>query len=208
MRGSLFFVSAPTNADARRRQVVTSAAGLFDKAGYHTTNMAQLASAVGLGKPTLYHYFSGKDEILFWIHEEFIDPLIAKAELHRQAGLSASEELRLIMRDIIALMETHRGHVRVFFEHQRELGGEHQTSIRSKRDQYEAMVEAIVARGVSQWEFSTTNERLATLAIFGVCNWSYQWYRSGGDHTTDELADFFHDLVTNGLAAPAPKARP
>src|SRR5579862_8729448 len=98
-------VSAPNNADARRRQVVTTAAGLFDQAGYHTTNMAQVARAVGLGKPTLYHYFTGKDEILFWIHEEFIDLLIANAQSHRQAGLSASEELRLIMRDIVALME-------------------------------------------------------------------------------------------------------
>lgn len=195
-------MSAPNNADARRRQVVTTAAGLFDKAGYHTTNMAQVARAVGLGKPTLYHYFAGKDEILFWIHEEFIDLLIAKAESHRQAEPSASEELRLIMRDIIALMETHRGHVRVFFEHQRELGDEHQTTIRYKRDQYEAMVEGIVARGVREGDFHTTNERLATLAIFGVCNWSYQWYRSGGDQTTDELADFFHELLTNGLAAP------
>ena len=193
-------VAAPSNADARRRQVVTTAAGLFDKAGYHTTNMAQVARAVGLGKPSLYHYFTGKDEILFWIHEEFIDLLIANAQSHRQADLSASEELRLIMRDIVALMETHRGHVRVFFEHQRELGDEHQTTIRHKRDEYEAMVEGIVARGVRDGEFHTTNERLATLAIFGVCNWSYQWYRSDGEQTTDELADFFHDLLTTGLA--------
>src|SRR3954463_3173905 len=111
-------------AETRRRQVVTHAAELFDQAGYHTTNMAELARAVGLEKPTLYHYFSGKDEILFWIHEEFIDLLIAKDEARQAEELGPGEELRGVMRDVLGLMETHRGHVRVFFEHARELSAE------------------------------------------------------------------------------------
>src|ERR1700750_2776847 len=101
------------NGDNRRRQGVARAAELFDQTGYHTTNMAELARAVGLEKPTLYHYFSGKDEILSWIHEEFIDLLIAKADERAKLKLSPGEELQGIMRDVLELMETHRGHVRV-----------------------------------------------------------------------------------------------
>jgi AcrR family transcriptional regulator len=194
-------VSVQPSADARRRQVVTSAASLFDQAGYHTTNMTEVARAVGLEKPTLYHYFSGKDEILFWIHEEFIDLLIAKAEARQAEQLTATEELRGMMRDVVALMETHRGHVRVFFEHQRELNGGARETIRGKRDYYEHMVESVIDRGMREGDFRQIDHHLVTLAIFGVCNWAYQWYRSGGEHTTDELADFFHDLVLNGLAA-------
>jgi AcrR family transcriptional regulator len=194
-------VSAQPSADARRRQVVSSAASLFDQAGYHTTNMTEVARAVGLEKPTLYHYFSGKDEILFWIHEEFIDLLIAQAQARQAEELTATEELRGMMRDVVALMETHRGHVRVFFEHQRELSGDARETIRGKRDRYELLVESAVERGMRAGDFRQTDVRLVTLAIFGMCNWAYQWYRTGGEHTTDELADFFHELILNGLAA-------
>jgi AcrR family transcriptional regulator len=101
-------------ADEKRREVVERAATLFDSAGYHTTSVAELAAAVGLSKPALYHYVSSKDEILFWIHEEFIDLLIAKQK-RRPSDVPASAALREIMSDLLELMDTHRGHVRVFF---------------------------------------------------------------------------------------------
>jgi hypothetical protein len=45
--------------------------------------------------------------------------------------------------------------------------------------------------------------RLATLAVFGMCNWAYQWYRPGGALSPDALADFFFDLLFNGLGRDA-----
>jgi AcrR family transcriptional regulator len=188
------------NADVKRKQVVASAAELFDRDGYNSTNMTKLAGAVGLEKPTLYHYFSGKEEILFWIHEEFIDLLIAKAAKRAaQPGLSAAEELRGTMEDVLELMETHRGHVRVFFEHNRELAEERQTSIRAKRDEYGRNALRIVERGIAAGEFLDVDAQLVTFAMFGMCNWSYQWYRSGGTYTTEEIADFFHETLMNGI---------
>ena len=80
------------NADARRREVISQAAELFDRTGYHATSVAAVAEASGIRKPTLYHYFSGKDEILFWIHEEFIDLLIEK---HRARGAAPRAEALL-----------------------------------------------------------------------------------------------------------------
>ena len=185
-------------ADEKRREVVAQAAELFDRAGYHTTNVAELAQAVGLSKPTLYHYFSSKDEILFWIHEEFIDLLIDK-HAQRPADLPASAALLEIMSDVLGLMDTHRGHVRVFFEHYRELSAEDQETIKGKRDVYEAMVEDVIARGVQAGELRQVDPRLAAFAVFGMCNWAYQWYRSEGPLPSRRIAELFFDLVFNGL---------
>ena len=185
------------NADARRREVVSRAADLFDRTGYHATNVAAVAEASGIRKPTLYHYFSGKDEILFSIHEEFIDLLIEK---HRRRPASpAAEALLAVMVDLLELMRTHRGHVRVFFEHHRELSDEQRETIEAKRDDYRQMVEDVVAGGVASGEFRPVDPRLTTLAVFGMCNWAYRWYRSDGPLASDEVAGFFHDLLCNGL---------
>jgi AcrR family transcriptional regulator len=194
-------MSVSVNADSRRREIVTGAAELFDREGYHATNMNSVARAVGLQKPTLYHYFSSKNEILNWIHEEFIDLLIEKQEAREEQDLAPADDLRAVMRDVLELMDTHRGHVRVFFEHYRELSEVDQATIKQKRDRYQALVEGIVARGIASGAFRDVDVRLTTLALFGMCNWSYQWYRKGGSLESLGIADFFWDLLLNGFAA-------
>ena len=53
----------------RRHQIVESAAMLFDAQGYGNTSMEDVALSVSIAKPTLYHYFRSKEEILRSIHE-------------------------------------------------------------------------------------------------------------------------------------------
>jgi AcrR family transcriptional regulator len=188
-------------ADSRRREIVSRAAELFDREGYHTTNMNSVARAAGLQKPTLYYYFSGKSEILNVIHEEFIDILIDKQRSRAKENLPAADQLRAVMGDVLELMDTHHGHVRVFFEHHRELSEADQAAMKIKRDVYQALVEEIVARGIESGAFERVDVRLTTLALFGMCNWTYQWYRQGGQLESREIADFFCDLLLHGFAA-------
>ena len=190
------------NADEKRREIVTQAAVVFDTDGYHTANVDSLAHAVGLKKPSLYHYFSSKDEILYSIHEEFIDLLIQEFEARTDLGLTASESLRQVMIDVLRLMDTHRGHVRVFFEHHRELPAEHRATIAAKRDRYAEMVRVEFERGVRDGEFRGLDTGLTTLALFGMCNWTYQWYQRGGLLTSQEVADYFWTLLFDGIKAP------
>ena len=47
------------------------------------------------------------------------------------------------------------------------------------------------------------------VGIIGMSAWTYQWYRPGGEHTSDQIADFFADLVIHGVsAAPSVAAKP
>jgi AcrR family transcriptional regulator len=198
--GKLNVMAVRVSADVRRREVLESAVQLFDERGYHETNMNSVAKAVGVQKATLYHYFSSKSEILNLIHEEFIDLLLSNYE-SRPQGESAAEDLQAVMRDIIQLMDTHKGHVRVFFEHHRELSPENQASVLLKRDAYTDLVESIIVRGIENGEFRRVDPRLATLGMFGMCNWTYQWYRAGGGLESRAIADAFWDIFVHGLSA-------
>src|SRR6185503_1599972 len=95
-----------TAATAKRNQVVRQAAALFDDAGYHNTGVADIAAAAGISKPTLYHYFASKDEILFWIHEEYMDELIARQERRAHISISPSTCLLELMSDMLQMTET------------------------------------------------------------------------------------------------------
>jgi TetR/AcrR family transcriptional regulator, cholesterol catabolism regulator len=170
--------------------------------------MQDIAAAVGLRKPTLYHYFTSKDEILYWIHDEFIELLIARHTARVQVAADPEQEVLEVIGDILELMETHHGHVRVFFEHRRELPPAQHEAIERKRSHYQRLVSDSIARGVAAGTFRDVDVPLATLALFGVCNWSYQWYRTGGRLTSRQLADVFFDLLLHGLTAAPDDRRP
>ena len=67
----------PTEAhDEKRAEIIERGATLFDRVGYYNTSMQMLADEVGLGKPTLYHYFPSKISILYAIHDTYIRALL------------------------------------------------------------------------------------------------------------------------------------
>lgn len=189
------------SADLRRAEIVQLAAGLFDREGYHQTSMERLAQAAGVAKPTLYHYFSSKDAILLEIHRQFIEPLIARHEMRLTTALGPRQLLLEAMGDILELMETHRGHVRVFFEHHRELPADKHDEVKALRDRYESLVVGIVERGVAAGEFRGVDKRLTTLAVFGMCNWAYQWFNPHGKLRPREIAYLLWDILERGIGA-------
>lgn len=189
----------------RRMDIVDAAANLFHLRGYHNTSMEDIADDVGLAKPTLYHYFRGKDQILLQIHTSMIDVILESHErrLPGQPG-RWGELLKEMMGDVMRLMETHPGHLGIFFEHQRELPDRYKSEIRGKRNRYRDHVRAVIEGGIADGEFHNIDPDLATLAVLGMSNWTYQWLRPGGGYTADQVTEVFYALVINGLSAASP----
>lgn len=186
-------------AKKKRSDIVATSAALFERHGYHLTSMTNIAEAVGIRKPTLYHYFSTKAEILYWIHEEFIGPLIERQEKRAAENLPAETMIRESILDILNVMKTHWGYVRTFFEHHRELPEPWRGEIEAKRERYRQLLETSIRNAVKEGRIRDLDPVITTLAIFGMTNWSYQWYRADGPLSPEEVADAFSDLVLNGM---------
>jgi TetR/AcrR family transcriptional regulator, cholesterol catabolism regulator len=199
-------MSVTDSAVDRRSAIIEAAADLFERRGYHQSSMSDIAAAVGIAKPTIYYYFTSKDEILFAIHSEFISLIIDRHQLRVPTETRVDVLLSQIMMDVVGLMETHRGHVRVFFEHHRELPDKHRALIIRERDAYEQIVIDLIDRGQREGVLRPVNTQIATLGLFGMVNWSYQWYRRGR-LSTEEIAQILWDLLFSGMA-PRPEPEP
>jgi AcrR family transcriptional regulator len=50
--------------EAVRTEIIATAQQVFTRNGVRATSMGQIAEAVGVGRPALYHYFPSKDELV------------------------------------------------------------------------------------------------------------------------------------------------
>ena len=193
-------MKAAPGGTARRAEIIAAAASLFVERGYHTTSIDDIAAAIGIKKPTLYHHVQSKTQIVIWIHDELVDDLTARLDERVAAGLPRRETLRLVMDDILELLETRPGHLRVYFEHHREIPGDEGRVAREKRDRYTETVRRLIEDGAAAGEFVVEDPGLTTFAFFGMVNWAYQWYRPGGKLSHQEIARYFWETFMTGIA--------
>jgi AcrR family transcriptional regulator len=188
-------------AEQRRRQILDEAAELFGAVGYANASVEDIAEACGIGKATLYHYFKSREEILFAMHEAIAEEMLAHADKFRSSNLTVREALHGSVLLMLNIIRERPGYVRVFFEHYRELSKPLQRRIVKKRDAYAAFIEELIERGVETGECRPVDPRLTMLALFGMTNWTYQWYRSSGSRSPEEVADFFVETLFEGIGA-------
>lgn len=90
----------------RRRQLIDAAERVFATKGYAETTMADLAEAAGVTRPTVYAYFSSKDDVLSgvanFVREQFLT-------LQEQSGRTPEETLDLTLRAYLHEWVEHYG---------------------------------------------------------------------------------------------------
>jgi TetR/AcrR family transcriptional regulator, cholesterol catabolism regulator len=183
----------------RKREIVQGAARLFDRVGYHGVNMTMIAEAAGVKKPTLYHYISSKDEILFMLHELFIGTLRANTDERIAAGQGELEILRGTVFDCFKLIHDYPGYLRAFFEHSRELSSEQRAEIAKKRDSYIARIVGIIEKAMKKGLINKADPLMTANCLFAIGNWPYQWYRPSKDPAPEILAEQCWQIFLQGL---------
>lgn len=193
--------------EARRAEIVEEAARLFDEDGYAQTNMYAIAEAADLQKASLYHYFQSKTDLLVQIHNDYIQALFDKLESVPRGEVPSDERLRAVVYHIVEFMKTRRHFVRIFFEYSREIPPGPRRKILSRRKAYRETVIEIVSDGIAEGLFREVDPYYATMAIFGMTNWVYQWYESSPGTDPDHIADAFWDFIQAALSIDAPAAK-
>lgn len=186
--------------DGKRLDIIEHCAALFDKVGYHNTSMQMLADEVGLGKPTLYHYFPSKLSILYAIHDTHIGALLDG--LRREPGTDAVGLLRSACIDILGQIANHPGYVRAFMDNYGDLEGTMRDEIRARRRDYFNAVMRIIVDGVESGQFRQCDPVVTTYGFLGMCNWAYKWYPPmAATRTPAEVADALCMPFFDGLKA-------
>jgi TetR/AcrR family transcriptional regulator, cholesterol catabolism regulator len=184
----------------RKDQIYEVAERLFSERGYHATTIREIARALRIEGGSLYSHISGKQDLLYEIVLRGSEQFLRAAREVTDAGGPAGEQLRSLMRRHLAIMTESAHRAVVHFHEWRHLEPERQAVILRRRDEYEGCVRQIVRAGVASGEFTSGGERLISLHVLSLLNWTYQWYRPGGTLNAHDLADHFFDQLMHGLA--------
>lgn len=182
--------------EARRREVIDTAAELFAERGYDGTSMSELTAATGLAAGGLYHYIEGKDDLLIAICDELLEPILARAREIAAAGAPPVEQLRELVTAWVAHVVAHRHHMLVFTQERQAIERQPRwRRVRSQRKAFEKILDEVLARGEADGSMTFADRRLSLLALLGMVNYTPQWVRPNGRLSPAGIADGYCAMV-------------
>jgi AcrR family transcriptional regulator len=192
----------------RQQEILDAAARVFHEKGYDSTSIQDIAGEVGILKGSLYYYISSKEDLLFEIIERTHREGLENVNRALESEGDALEKLRTVIVAHLTFLAENLVRVGVFLHEFRALGEERRRRIVGERDAFESIVRDLIRQGQSEGVVrDEIDPKLASLAILGMMNWLYQWYRPDGESSVAEVAEAFADFAVAGLASdPAARA--
>lgn len=184
-----------------------AAARVFRARGFAASGMRHIATAADLSPANLYHYFRGKDELLFFCQDRSVDRLLdALAAARKSRGPLADRLREMAIAHVLCLLDEVEGsaaHLEVD-----ALPPRLRARIVAKRDQYERGVRALVAGGVRARTLRAIDATIATRAFLGALNWTAHWFRPEGSQSPQQVAALVADYAVAGLTGGSKRTRP
>jgi len=137
----------------KRLAVAHAAAELIFQQGYNETSISQIAKKAGIGKSTVYDYFSTKDEIILFLLDEPLGEVRSRAEgIEAETGTPAERLSRILEMHLDVLLRDKAFIFKLSFEFQRlplDVQARHET----KRQAYQDLLRGLIQEGINDGSF-------------------------------------------------------
>ena len=201
--------------EIKRDQILDIAAQCFAERSYPAASMNDIAAASGTSKARLYHYYGGKEAILFDLLDRYTQRLlllIAQVEATAQRrNLDDRAALHELIRSFLEEYETSATRHVALLHDTKFLGSEPDPAlaadppvsqrelILNRQRDVVAAVTRVLRRAYPQ-RLNPGNQTAITMMLFGMINWTFTWLRPGGPMSYAAFADEVIAMLERGLA--------
>lgn len=185
-------------------QIYEHATRLFAERGFAATTLQDIADAVGLTRPALYHYVSNKDELLAKLVAEITeDSAAGMAAIAQRTDLPPDEQLRQIVAGAVRRQGEHADRFRLLILSENDLPEQIASVHAAGRRAVLRTLTTVIERGVAQGVFRPVEPRIAALGVLGMSNWVAWWYSADGRTDLDRVSVELADQAVAGLTGGA-----
>ncbi len=190
---------------AKKDQILKSAISVFAVNGFAEATVSQIANGAGLAGSGLYKHFSGKEEILFTIIENFLVKSGTTLKEHLQGICGAENKLRKAIwfhckqysgnRDVIKIVLESRSYPRFY-----------RSTAYTALKEYASVFSQILREGIDEGLFGelTSEHILRDMVLGAVDHIAIYWIvRESGNSL--EQAETLHQMVMDAVTPPADK---
>ncbi|MDI9978936.1 TetR/AcrR family transcriptional regulator [Rhodococcus sp. IEGM 1307] len=186
------------------QEIYSHATRLFAERGFAGTKFQDIADAVGLTRPALYHYVSSKDDLLARLIAEIIEDSAATIDaITRRTDFDSSTKLREIVASLARRQGDHAVRFRLIIRSEADLPDPVAAVYAESRRAVLRSLATAIERGVADGSFRAVDARVAALGILGMVNWVSWWFNPDGNDSLDAICTQFADTALAGLLDPS-----
>ena len=196
-----------SSRDAKRDAVILAAARLFTLNGFQGTSLDDIARSLAVTKPTLYHYVSNKEEILFECVQRGLDALAAGIAEVAARGLPGRQRLRAAM-ETYADVATGDYGLCVIRVGEDPLSEPKRRELRKLKREIDQVFRTLVQQGMDEGWIAAGDADLAAYTVVSALTGIGRWYRpdNHAPHSLKDAIDHCVEMLMRGVLHAPPAA--
>ncbi len=187
----------PRRFDERREELLQTAARVFCERGYQNATLEDIADAMGITRPALYHYGMSKEELYIEIGT------IATGKLHAAIATAIEEKTGLdeVLTYFRRYMEIVHGYTTACFvlTDRRQLSAIEFKKDRIRQRDFLLSVQSMIERGIADGSIRACSPSAVARTLYAAFNGTLFTLRPGEEHNWREAADAILDIFLRGL---------
>jgi TetR/AcrR family fatty acid metabolism transcriptional regulator len=182
----------------KREQILAAAAGIFGETGYHGAKVEDIAVRAGIGKGTIYEYFSSKKELFEETIFHTLEGSFIQATDCVNKKRDPIEKLKVLIDLQVSLLEKDGSTATLFMKNSGDIQTEMLERLIEYREKVLDFISGIIEEGIESGVFRQVDSYLAAVLFMGVMQEAAAVSCSGlkiGDRTLDTMIDY----MINGI---------
>ncbi len=196
--------SAPNNE--RRAEIYRTAAQIILSKGYDATSVNDIANALGMTKAGLYHYISGKKELLFDIMNFGMDELHGEVVIPALAIPDVGARLRSMIINHALLVTRGQGAVTIIVDEMTALTPAQNRKVTQRKRAYVDFLRDTLNQLKAEGKLHDVDTTAAAFSLLGMILWLSRWFRQDGTLTAEQVAEEIVKIAFHGLLRPETRA--
>lgn len=182
----------------KRDAILQTAAKFFVERGFYRTKLSDIADALGVTKPVIYHHFKSKNELLIESNSRGIKFIIESLDAVAERYSTGRDRVEAFTRSFVNIVVVDVGASLALVD-DGELPAAERAKIRSEKRVVETRLQGYLREGIADGTIRDCDVPVTARLILGAVNSVSLWYREDGRVSVSELADIISSILGGGI---------